>query len=178
MKYYKKLLGERVYLSPMRLEDAEAHTKWMNDGAVSGYLGNFNQMISFEAERRVLENMALNGQNFSIVLLEGDLLLGNASLMEVDHLNRRATVGIFIGEREQRGQGYGAEALRLLLGYGFRSLNLHNIMLLVHGDNELGLACYKKVGFREFGRRRSSQFKDGGYVDVIHMDILEEEFLP
>ena len=65
-----------------------------------------------------------------------------------------------------------------MLNYGFKTLNLHNVMLLVHSDNEHGLACYKKVGFKEFGRRREAKFKNGKYIDVVYMDILQTEFNP
>jgi len=83
----------------------------------------------------------------------------------------------FIGEEADRGRGYGAEAIRLILDYGFNTLNLHNIQLHLNGDNAQALACYKKVGFKEFGRRRESKFHSGRYVDQIYMDILDSEFL-
>lgn len=176
MKYFKKLAGERVYLSPMHPDDAEIYTKWMNDYAVSGFLGNFTRLISLPGERKALEEMTAGGQNFAIILLESDTLIGNISLMRINDINRSATVGLFIGEAENRGKGYGTEALRLIVDFGFSTLNLHNIMLQVHADNEQGIACYKKVGFVEFGRRREADFKRGRYVDDVYMDILAKDF--
>lgn len=111
-----------------------------------------------------------------MVLFDGDVLIGHISLHDIDHLNRNAFLGIFIGEEEHRNKGYGAEAIRLVLDYGFRTLNLHNIMLSVHADNYAGIACYKKVGFREAGRRREWVYKDGKYIDRVYMDILAREF--
>ena len=84
---------------------------------------------------------------------------------------------LFIGGEEQRGKGYGAEAIRLILNYGFKTLNLHSINLTVHADNYAGVACYKKVGFREVGRLPEVLFINGTYVDKIYMSILEHEFL-
>jgi len=49
-------------------------------------------------------------------------------------------------------------------------------MLSVYADNDAGIACYKKVGFQESGRRREWVFKDGRYIDKIYMDILAREF--
>ena len=37
MKYFKKLLGDRIYLSPRRIEDAEKFAEWMNDFEVTDY---------------------------------------------------------------------------------------------------------------------------------------------
>jgi len=60
--------------------------------------------------------------------------------------------------------------------YGFKTLKLNNIMLSVHADNCAGISCYKKVGFKDAGRRREWVFKDGKYIDKVYMDILAREF--
>ena len=65
-------------------------------------------------------------------------------------------IAVFIGESENRNKGYGVEALNLLIRYGFDYLNLNNIMLSVYSFNENAINCYKKVGFKEFGRRRGA----------------------
>lgn len=176
MKYFKKMVGERIFLSPINLDDAELYTKWLNDSSVSNNLGNYRNLISFYSEQKILETMTTDGHNYAIVSVEKEELLGNISFLDIDHLSRRATLGLFIGEAEHRGKGYGAEAIRILLEYGFRGLNFHNVMLQVHSDNEMAMACYKKVGFREFGRRHEAQYKNGNYVDIVHMEILESDF--
>lgn len=114
---------------------------------------------------------------FAIVLLENDVLIGGISLHNIDHLNRNAYIGIFIGGEEHRSKGYGAEAIRLILNYGFNTMNLHSINLTVRANNDAGISCYKKVGFREVGRLPEVFFIDGKYVDKIYMEILEHEFV-
>ena len=175
MRYFKKIIGENLYLSPINKDDCEIYTKWLNDVKVSGNLGNYKQMISLMSEQKILEELAV-GQTYAIVLNDNDKLIGNIGFNEIDNITRKASVGLFIGEKENRGKGYGAEALRLILDYGFKTLNLHNVMLIVHSDNERAIACYKKVGFREFGRRREATYKAGRYIDVVYMDILDGEF--
>ena len=176
MRYFEKIPGERLFLSPINPDDFELYTKWMNDPAVTAGLGNYRKMNSLPNERKLLEEMAANGHNYAIVLREGGRLIGNISLMDEDHVNCRATLGVFLGEEADRCKGYGAEAIRLLLGYGFNTLHLHNIQLHVYADNPRAIACYEKVGFREFGRRRESDYLCGRYVDRVHMDILDREF--
>ena len=175
MKYFKKISGNRIYLSPINADDVEIYTKWLNDPAVSINLGSYSKLISLHNERSFLEKLALEGHNYAIVT-DGGVLLGNIGLFDIDGISRTATVGLFIGEASERGKGYGAEALRLIVAYGFKTLNLQNIMLNVNAANEQALACYKKVGFREFGRRRAAKFIDGCYVDDIYMEILSKEF--
>lgn len=176
MRYFKKLIGKEIYLSPMNVDDTEIYTKWLNDVYVSEYLGMFRKMVSLNSEKKALEQMTSEGHNFAIVLKKDDTLIGNISLMDVDNISSKATVGLFIGESENRGKGYGTNALKLILNYGFKTLNLRNIMLQVDSDNKQGISCYKKAGFREFGRRHESCFKNGIYVDTVHMEILSYEF--
>jgi len=177
MGYFRKIVGERLYLSPFNNTDTEFHTTWttwMNDRTVNDTFDGHQNLVSLSGAKKIIEE--LTGYRFDIVLLDGNVLIGHISLHNIDHLNRHAFLGIVIGEEAHRSKGYGTEAVRLVLDYGFKSLNLHNIMLSVHEDNYAGIACYKKVGFREAGRRREWFFKDGEYVDVLYMDILAREF--
>jgi len=176
VRYFPKISGKRIYLSPINPDDAELFTKWGNDPEVAKTLGAYPHMRSLPSERKALEETSDSRHSFVIVLKENDELLGSTSLKNIDNLNRNATLGLFIGEAERRGKGYGAETIRLLLGYGFDVLNLNNVMLYVHGDNVQGIACYKKVGFKEIGRRREAIIKGGRFLDDVCMDILANDF--
>ena len=176
MKYFKKMVGRRCYLSPMNVEDAEKYVVWLNDMEVSQYLTMVSQVIGLEAERETLEKLARQGYNFAIVDRENDELIGGCGLLNLDHVNRTAEVGIFIGEKSYWNRGYGEEALRLLLDFGFNILNLCNIMLHVYAFNERAIRCYRKIGFREIGRRRQARRIQGRCYDILYMDILAGEF--
>lgn len=176
MRYFKRVTGDRIYLSPVNPDDYEIYTKWVNDPEVAQYMSFRSQLMSIAIERSALENMAQGDYVFAIVRLSDDVLIGNIGLEDINYVSRRATLGIFIGEAENRSCGYGSEAIKLLLDYGFNTLNLHNIDLSLVADNERGYACYKKVGFKEYGRRRDGTFKNGYYFDSILMDILDSEF--
>jgi len=178
MPYFEKIPGERIYLSPMDPGDLEIYTKWMNDSEVTRWLGMHSGLYSLPAERAYLENATkeTNNYQFAIVLREGNRLLGNIGLMDLNQINRRATLGIFIGEAEDRSKGYGAEAIRLLLDYGFKWLGLRNIDLHVNCDNTRAIACYKKAGFVEYGRRHGTVFADGQWRDDVLMEVLARDF--
>ena len=51
MKYFKKLVGERIYLSPRSVEDAEIFTNWMNDFEVTDYTGRSDSVLTLDAEK-------------------------------------------------------------------------------------------------------------------------------
>jgi RimJ/RimL family protein N-acetyltransferase len=177
MKYFPKLPGQRIYLSPISLDDAELYAAWLNDLSTTRYLSLAGSQVTVHGERETLERLS-KGQNYAIVERGTDELLGNCGLMDVDHIHRSAEVGLFIGEETKRGLGYGSEALRLICDYGFNVLNLGNIMLKTYSYNERAVASYRKVGFREIGRRRRAHFYGGAYHDLVLMDLLAEEFGP
>ena len=79
-----------------------------------------------------------------------------------------------IGDEENRSKGYGTEAMKLLVDYGFNILGLHNIDLNVFEFNKQAIKAYEKVGFKEYGRRHESYFLDGKFYDEISMEIINE----
>ena len=94
--------------------------------------------------------------------------------MNVNLVSRKATLGIFIGDEENRSKGYGTEAMKLLVDYGFNILGLHNIDLNVFAFNKQAIRAYEKVGFKEYGRRHESYFLDGKFHDEISMEIINK----
>jgi len=151
MPYFEKIPGERLYLSPIDASDEAVAlcTKWLNDIAVTEWLSASN-VFSAMCEKNWLEAQARkpDSYQFAIVLREGNRLIGNAGFSSVNLIHRKATLGLFIGEAEDRSKGYGTEALKLLVDYGFRWLGLRNIALDVNAENARGIRCYEKVGFR------------------------------
>ena len=180
MKFYKKIVGDRIYLSPKSIDiDAiDIYTKWMNDFEVTDYIGRSAQIQPFLNEKEYLENSAKDtkDKHFDIVLLDNDHLIGSVSLIKIDYLNRNATLGIFIGDFEYRNNGYGREAIKLILEYAFKYLNLHSVNLTLLSINERAHKCYLKCGFKDTGYDREAMFLNGKYYDVLRMDIIENEF--
>ncbi len=175
MSYYRKMTGRKCYLSPIDVNDAEKYTRWLNDMEVAQYLTLYHATISLSSEEKALQGLA-QGHHYAIVDLTTNELIGGCGIADIDSHNRSATVGIFIGEAEFRGKGYGTDAMRLLVDYGFAYLDLENIMLQVYEDNPRALRCYEKVGFREIGRRRRARRFRRRWYDIILMDILPEDF--
>ena len=175
--YYKKVVGKSVYLSPMNIGDIEKYVKWLNDFSVTDGLNGSQNLVTLESEKEWLEKNCKEGSfQFAIVKLENNELIGNCGFNELDTINGKGSIGIFIGDEVNRNKGYGTEALNLLIDYGFRYLNLNNIMLSVYSFNKRAIKCYEKVGFKVIGKRRECYFKDNKRYDDIYMDILRSEY--
>lgn len=180
MQYFKKLIGDRLYLSPNGTSDEEIEkfTEWMNDFKVTDYTGRSGEITTLINERDWLESTAKNtkDRSFNIVELNNDRLIGIINLEHINWIERSAVLGIFIGDKDFRNDGYGTEAINLLLEYGFKYLNLHSIRLSLIALNERAHKCYLKCGFKDTGKNREEIFLNGKYYDKLHMDILENEF--
>jgi RimJ/RimL family protein N-acetyltransferase len=171
-RYFPKLRGDKVYLSPINVDDLDTYTRWLNNLGTSVPLGQGSQLYSLPREKEALEKLAKEGQHFAIVERATDALLGNCSLFNLNHLSGTAELGVFIGDEKRRGKGFGTDALLLLVSYGFKVLNLHNIMLRTASFNARGMRCYEKVGFREFGRRTGALLVAGRRHDDVYMQVL------
>ncbi|MCD8479484.1 MAG: GNAT family N-acetyltransferase [Candidatus Cloacimonetes bacterium] len=176
MKYFRKLIGEKCYLSPVSLEDAERYTEWVNDLEIGQFVLFATQNFDVEREREALRQLMRNDVVFAIVEKDTNKVIGNCGLHGINEVHRRAVFGIFIGEKTYWNQGIGAEATALILDYGFNILNLKSISLEVVAFNKRAARCYEKVGFKLVGTRRKSAFMAGEYHDVLVYDILNEEF--
>ena len=175
MKYFPKIVGDHLYLSPMNVEDAPIYVKWLNDKTVSENLGLDTKVTTLEGEKEWLKRCQ-NKYNFAIVLKENEKLIGNVSFGDVDLIHRNAMLQIFIGDEQNRDRGYGKEAIKLLLEYGFNNLNLNNIMLNVYSFNKRAIKLYESLGFKKFGTRHKSHYFKGQFYDEIQMEILKDEY--
>lgn len=102
--------------------------------------------------------------------------IGGVGLRHMDLTKGIAELGIIITRKDYWGGGYGTEAITLILDHGFTALGLHNVLLETYAYNERALSSYRKVGFKEIGRRREAQRIGDMRYDTVYMDILRTEF--
>jgi len=171
--------GKLVRLRPLEPGDLERAYAWMNDPEVTYSLGRRYPIPRAEEERWLREaasaNSFTNGLHLAIETKEG-MLIGSIDLRNTNPEDRRAALGIVIGEPEYWSKGYGADAIMTVLRFAFHQMNLNRVSLEAFESNERALACYRKCGFREEGRLRQDRFKHGRYWDTIVMGVLREEF--
>jgi RimJ/RimL family protein N-acetyltransferase len=176
------LKGEKVLLRPLKRSDVTSFLKWFNDMEVTQYLSMYLTMTEM-AEEKWIEDAATRiraGTDvyFIIEAIEGDSTkpIGTIGLHGISSKDHSASLGIAIGEKEYWGHGYGTEATRLILEYGFRQLNLHRIASSTLAFNERSIKLHKRVGFQEEGRLREAIFKNGHFHDLFVFGILRDEW--
>jgi RimJ/RimL family protein N-acetyltransferase len=180
------LYGNKVRLRAIERTDIPLFTRWINDPEVTEHLSNvfpysletetqwFDSMLKLPMEEHPLTieaNIALPEDGFAEWLP-----IGTCSFMAIEKIHRSAEVGIFIGDKDYWNQGFGTEAMRILLKFGFEDLNFHRIWLRVLEGNHRARKSYLKAGFIEEGRYRKAEFRHGAYNDIILMSILQDEW--
>lgn len=176
--YYKKYEGKRIYLSPMNIDDYKIYTRWLNDETLSRGLGNMKYLFGEENEKEWIERESKgNNYNFSIIDKNTDTMIGSYGLEVKDNVSRRFHVGGFIGEKEDRGKGYGTEALELVTKFAFEILNANTLYSGIFSFNEPSLMAAKKAGYKIAGKFREAYFYNGVYYDEYLVEITKKDYL-
>ena len=172
-------VGKMVMLREYRKEDIPLRLSYINDPELQKCLVSDTPFpMTLHEEEKWFESISALGDTykFAIETLEDNRFIGGCSINDVDWKNSVATVGIFIGDREYWGKGYGTDAMRTLITFVFTQMNINKIRLTCYSFNERAIKSYEKCGFKVEGILRQEMFKDGRYHDKIAMGILREEF--
>lgn len=174
--------GVRLSLRPFRPDDLPHLRRWHADGAVMRWWGE-RLPVPPGAE---LEAALAPGGRFTrfepsgafCVEICGDPArpIGLIQYEGSAPRDRRAQLGLLIGEPDAWGQGYGPEATVLLLNWLINHRNLHRVWLTVQANNRRAIRAYEKVGFRREGTFREHNFYDGRFNDELIFGILAPEF--
>ena len=172
--------GELVRLAAKQADDNPLFARWENDAEYLRFseYGAVRPHSVAELKRSdEHEDNHGNGRAFRFIFrtLADDKPIGAGDLW-VDWNHRNAWLGIGIGEADYRGKGYGTDAMRLLVGYGFRELDLYRIQLGVFRNNLRAIRCYEKVGFVHEVVKRAEVYRDGQRIDCLYMGLLRSEW--
>lgn len=172
---------EKIYLRALSTSDLEYTHKWHSNRELYDTLVGPYRYVSLEAEEVWLrEKVAFSNQevNLMICLKENDQPIGVVSVREIDWIARRGHLtGIFIGDTNDQGQGYGSEALDLMVKHCFLDLGLNRLFTHILADNQASLRVFEKSGFKVEGNLKQHAFKAGNFVDVVLVGLCVEDYL-
>jgi RimJ/RimL family protein N-acetyltransferase len=171
--------GEHVYLAAVEEPDMATISQWTKD---SDYLRLYDSRAA--GPRTVAEitseikeaQRSETGYIFGIRRRDDDRLIGLVELDGISWPHGTSFLSIGIGEARHRGQGYGRDAMNLLLRFAFDELNLHRLCLTVFAYNESAIALYKRMGFVREGVYREHLQRDGQRYDMILYGMLRREW--
>ena len=176
--------GKLVHLTAEEPETmAKAFTAWAANSEYlrlldSGAARQFSAKKWKEWLEKDLEKEPPSFYGFALRTLdEQGRLIGFIGLEGNFFPHGEAFVGIGIGERQDWKNGYGTDAMQVILRYAFMELNLRRVTLNVFEYNPRAIRSYEKAGFRHEGRIRQYLNRDGQRWDILYMGILREEWM-
>lgn len=174
VKFYE---GEKIFLRPVEEEDIELFYFGRNNPDVRETLFLFFPM-TYEQVKNELQSLFTTKDNltFTIVEKETNIPVGQTSFVRIDYVSRMATFFLAIWDPEHWSRGYGTEATKLMVDYGFEILNLNRIQLHVAVENKNAIRAYEKCGFKIEGTLREAMYHHNKYCDFHLMAILRSEF--
>ena len=173
-----KLNSKSIYLATLEREhckriwgdfeyDFEAITEPLNIGHSSFKADSwFDEIQRDQGNKHIRLGMFLQDGN----------VIGDVALQDIDWKNRSCSVGLGIAKIANRSKGYGTEAIKIILDYGFNNLGLERITANTLEQNKGAQHSLEKSGFVLEGRERKTIYFAGCKWDRLNYGILREEF--
>lgn len=172
------LSGEQVILRRFTPDDLEVVLAGVNDPQGARLTGTHGTFDRDQIAAYIQRNLRPEADRAAFIFADIDTqrAIGEVVINEMDSDNHSANIRIAIFDPADWGRGYGTDAMRLMVTYGFETLHLHRIELGVYAFNPRAIRAYEKAGFRREGVRREALYWEGEYHDMIIMSVLEQEW--
>lgn len=174
----RELVGEGVELRRHHRDNYPLYARWYGDEDVWRLTSWASGPMRQAAVERLFRDRELSSVDDSFAIHRDGQPepVGVIGLMNVSEANASADLSIIVGSAEDRDQGVGTEAIRLLLGYAFEELRLNRVGLSVFDFNESAISTYEKIGFAHEGRLREAIRRGDVFHDAILMSVLAGEW--
>jgi diamine N-acetyltransferase len=171
------LTGNTIYLRALEPEDLEFVYRLENDENI-WEVSNTQTPYSRFLIRQYLENAhqdIYEAKQLRLAICKKDSFeaIGLIDLFDFDPANQRAGVGIIVQNEQDRGQGYGKEALELVISYAFNTLQLHQLYANIHLGNVASTGLFTNFGFTQIGvkkdwNRQGNRFEDEALYQLLN----------
>lgn len=143
-----QLQADAIYLRQMQISDTDNIIAWRNNPRVR-YNFIYQGLFTTEGHLNWIKTQVEPGHVVQFVICEKDSerAVGSVYFRDIDREKKCAEYGIFIGEDDAVGKGYGTNAARLALSYAFSEMQLDFVYLRVFADNTGARKSYERAGF-------------------------------
>lgn len=170
------LIGDKVYLRPMTAEDVANTHHWfiMSEPQLQSCRPHAITTAGAASEAFKKLEPATDRERFMIVRRSDNVPVGRIQYFDFNWLNRSAEFGIIV-DPDERGKGYGSEAVRILCRYLFRTRGLNKIHAQTASFNEAAIKLLESIGFKKDGTLRQHYFADREFHDGLVYSLLAFE---
>jgi diamine N-acetyltransferase len=174
----EKLTGQKIRLRAVEPEDLEWLFRWENSTEiwqVSNTLVPFSRYVLHEylktAQLDIFENKQLR---LMIDSIDDNQTIGTVDLFDFDPQNQRAGIGILIADSTNRGKGFAADSLSVIVRYAFDTLLLHQLYCNIGESNSKSLKLFEEAGFVRAGIKKSWVRTKTGWEDEFFLQLVNK----
>jgi RimJ/RimL family protein N-acetyltransferase len=161
---------ERLIIRQTTKKDLSIIKSWLEDKE-----GRFFLLSRLDNQQETIDEVFENENNLlGTICLKDKTPIGLIAYLNIDEYHRKAELRKMIGVTKERGKGYGNEATKAWIEYGFFTLNLEKIYLTTINTDIKNIRINEALGFRVEGLLRNELKIDGEYYDVLQMSLLKE----
>ncbi len=176
----QELIGENIKLRNYKLGDANDIYQNVKDKEIVKWTINIPHPYSKKHAIKFIRKSKYNLKkkkeyNFGIALKESNKIIGNISFIKIDWKNRRAELGYWLGKKYWK-KGYMTQAIKLILDYSFKKLNLHSVCADIFKENIASRRVLEKCEFKLEGEMREVIYRYTKWQNYLKYSILESEF--
>lgn len=163
--------GEKVALRRMTREDTDLIVKWRNNQRVRDNFV-YREKFTNEIHENWIKTKVETGEVVQLIICEkgNNRPVGSVYFRDIDNTAHSAEYGIFIGEDDAIGKGYGNETAVLATEYARKELGLTKLILRVFTYNEAAIKSYEHAGFVKIKDLPLVECSDGEKSDMILME--------
>lgn len=171
-----RITGQNIVLRRMERGDTDNIVKWRNNGRVRRNF-IYREQFTPGVHENWMETMVETGKAVQLIICEkADMRpVGSVYFRDIDRKKKEAEYGIFIGEDDAAGKGYGSETAHLAVEYAFGELGLDRLTLRVFTDNEAAIRSYEGAGFSGKTLLKDVECSDGEKKDMFLMELAREK---
>jgi len=160
-------IDDVLSVRPITLDDTDNIIKWRNNPRV---VNNFLYRATITPKDHIhwMNTKVASGNVLQFIILANDVPIGSVYFRDIDYEQMTAEYGIFIGEDEAAGLGYGKTLSKWAVEYCRNELKMKSLSLRVLADNTSAVKSYINAGYKCIEIKED--YIDGR--DLLFMEIM------
>lgn len=119
---------------------------------------------------------SFGGQQFHTIIIYKEKIIGLVGFNAIYKKHKKGEIGYWVAQ-DMQGKGIITKAVKRLIDYGFKHLDLNRILIRVSTQNVKSKQVAQRLGFTYEGTLREDFFQNNQFVDIEIYGLLKSDYL-
>ena len=161
---------------PLSPEDSPLVLQWRNSPEVAAFMFNDDPIDENEHAAWFDEVIEDRPRSRARLFTVNDAPTGFFSLTQITDRHKSCVWGGYLSPEAPRGRRLGSAMMSVSLAMAFDEIGLHRVTVEVIESNSRAMGLYEGAGFQREGMLRDRARQARGYVNVIVLGLLREDW--